>query len=289
MIMSFQKSFATVKLFVAASLCLVTVGSDVYAQAPQKVRFATEGAFVPYNWTEANGTLAGYEIELYKDLCTRAKLDCTIEAQAFDGMIPALNAGKFDAIIAGMSVTPKREEAVLFTTPYAGVGQTFMSLKSSGLPALAGTGSIFSLTSAEVDALAALEKLKPVLKGKVVGVQTSTIGAAFLKKYLDGIVEIREYKTTEQHDLDLLAGRVDVVFASMAYLNTAKKKANNDDLVISGPRFQGGLLGKGAGIAFRKDETALKDKLDTAIEAAKADGTIKALSEKYFGFDVTPR
>jgi len=76
--------------------------------------------------------------------------------------------------------------------------------------------------------------------------------------------------------------------ASRAYLTGSKKKANNADLVISGPRFQGGLLGKGAAIAFRKDETALTNKLDTAIEAAKADGTIKTVSEKYFGFDVTP-
>lgn len=278
-----------IKTLTAAGICLAALMTSAQAQAPQKVRFATEGAFAPYNWTEPNGTLAGYEIDLYKDLCSRAKLECAMEAQAFDGMIPALNAGKFDAIIAGMSVTPKREEAVLFTTPYAGVGQTFMSLKSGSLKELAGTGSIFSLTTGEADAVAAVEKLKPVLKGKVIGVQTSTIGAAFLKKYLDGVVEIREYKTTEQHDLDLLAGRVDAVFASMAYLNSAKKKANNDDLMISGPRFQGGLLGKGAAIALRKDETALKDKLDVAIEAAKADGTIKRLSEKYFGFDVTPK
>lgn len=66
--------------------------------------------------------------------------------------------------------------------------------------------------------------MKPKLKGKDIGVQTSTIGAAFLKQYLDGVVEVREYKTTEQHDLDLYAGRVDAVFASMAYLATARKR-----------------------------------------------------------------
>lgn len=277
------------RTFAAAAAGLVALAGAASAQAPQKVRFATEGAFAPYNYTEPNGTLAGFEIDLYKDLCARAKLDCTIEAQAFDGIIPALNAGKFDAIIAGMSITPKREEAVMFTIPYANIGQIFMTLKTGTIGELGETGTIYSLTTDEAGAKAAVEKLKPKLKGKVIGVQTSTIAAAFMKQYLDGVVEVREYKTTEQHDLDLYAGRVDAVFASLGYLTTAQKKANNPDILITGPRFQGGLLGRGTGIAVRKDATELKAKLDVALEAAKADGTIKKLSEKFFGFDVTPR
>lgn len=272
-------------LAIAAVALGLAAGS---ATAQDKVRFATEGAFAPYNYTEPNGTLAGFEIDLYKDLCARAKLECTIEAQAFDGIIPALNAGKFDAIIAGMSITPKREEAVMFTIPYANIGQIFMTMKSGTLGELGETGTIYSLTTNEAGAKAAIEKLKPKLKGKVIGVQTSTIAAAFMKQYLDGVVEVREYKTTEQHDLDLYAGRVDAVFASLGYLTTAQKKANNPDILITGPRFQGGLLGRGTGIAVRKDATALKEKLDKALEAAKADGTIKTLSLKHFGFDVTP-
>lgn len=278
----------------ATVLALIGLGAlalagSASAQSPQKVKLATEGAFPPYNYTEANGTLAGFEIELYKDLCTRAKLDCSIEAQAFDGIIPALNAGKFDGIIAGMSITPKREEVVLFSQPYTSVGQIFMTLKSGPLGDLSDTGNVYSLTNDEATALAALEKIKPKLKGKVIGVQTSTIGAAFIKQYLGSSVEIREYKTTEQHDLDLMAGRVDAVFASIAYLTSSKKKLANDDIIISGPRFVGGVLGKGSGMAFRKADTALKASFDTAIGAAKADGTIKRLSVQYFGFDVTPR
>lgn len=260
-----------------------------FAQAPQKVRIATEGAFPPYNWTESDGKLAGFEIDLYKDLCARAKLDCTIEAQNFDGMIPALNGGKFDVIMAGMSITPKREEAVLFSQPYTNVGQIFMTLKSGPVGDLGDTGAIYSLDTDQKAAQAAVDKIRPKLKGKVVGVQTSTIGAAFLAQYLGKDVELREYKTTEQHDLDLQAGRVDAVFASIAYLTKSKDKAKNDDIIITGPRFTGGLLGKGAGMAFRKADVELKNKFDSAISAAKADGTIKNLSVKYFGFDVTPQ
>ena len=276
------------RLLAACAIATFAVLTFAQAQTPKKLRFATEGAFPPWNWTEPDGTLAGFEIELNKDLCARVKVECEMQAQAFDGMIPALNAGKFDAIMAGMSVTPKREEAVLFSIPYGTTGQTFATLKSGPVGKLPDTGTLYSLTSDEAGAIAALEKLKPAIRGKIVGVQSSTIAAAFLDKYLKGVVQVREYKTTEQHDLDLLAGRVDIVMASMAYLSTFKAKPGNDDVLVSGPRFQGGLLGKGSAIAFRKTDTELKARFDAAIVAANKDGTVKRLSNKYFGYDVTP-
>ncbi|MFC7400007.1 transporter substrate-binding domain-containing protein [Chelatococcus sp. GCM10030263] len=277
-----------IRKMILALAGLAMLAAPAAAQAPQTVRFATEGAFRPWNWTEPDGTLAGFEIELYKDLCARAKLNCTMQAQAFDGMIPALNAGKFDAIIAGMSATPKRAEAILFTMSYGSTGQSFATLKSSPLANLPDKGKLFPLATDEAAAIVEVEKLKPLLKGKVIGVQSSSIAAAFLDKYLKGVVDIREYKTTEQHDLDLAAGRVDLIMASMAYLTTAASKPGNEDMVITGPRFQGGILGKGSAIGLRKSDTALKAKLDDAIRSAVADGTIKKLSDKYFGYDVTP-
>ena len=276
------------KKTVLAVAALMALAAPALAQAPRTVRFATEGAFRPWNWTEADGTLAGFEIELYKDLCARAKLECTMQAQAFDGMIPALNAGKFDAIMAGMSATPKREEVILFTTSYGSTGQSFATLKASPLSALPDKGALFPLGADETAALAEIEKLKPLLKGKVVGVQSASIAAAFLDKYLKGVVEVREYKTTEQHDLDLASGRVDLIMASMAYLTTAATRPGNEELAITGPRFQGGILGKGSSIGLRKGDTELRAKLDDAIHAAVADGTIKRLSDQYFGYDVTP-
>jgi octopine/nopaline transport system substrate-binding protein len=272
-----------------AIAALMAFAAPSSAQTPQKVRFATEGAFRPWNWTEADGTLAGFEIELYKILCATAKLDCTIEAQPFDSMIPALNAGKFDAIIAGMSATPKREEVILFTTSYGSTGQSFATSKSSPLAALPDKGILFPLGTDEAAAIAEIAKLKPFLQGKVIGVQSASIASAFLDKYLKGVVEPREYKTTEQHDLDLASGRVDLIMASMAYLGTAASRPGNEDMAITGPRFQGGILGRGSAIGLRKTDTELKAKLDAAIRAAVADGTIKRLSEKYFGYDVTPR
>lgn len=274
-----------------ALLVALATGSAAAAQAQEmrKVRFATEGAFPPWNYTEPNGTLAGFEIDLYRDLCARAKLDCTIQAQDFDGTIPALQGGKFDAIISGMSVTPKRQEVVLFTRPYGSTGQTFATAKGGPLAGLPDDGKVFSFNSDEAGTQAEIDKLKPLLKGKVMGVQTASIASAFLDKYLKGVVDIREYKTTDQHDLDLASGRIDIEMASAAYLTTVAKKPGNEEMVLTGPRFTGGVIGIGSAIGVRKTDTELKDKLDAAIADATADGTIAKLSAKYFGYDITPR
>ncbi|HMF68921.1 MAG TPA: transporter substrate-binding domain-containing protein [Phyllobacterium sp.] len=253
-----------------------------------KITIATEGAFKPYNFTKPDGTLDGYEIELSKYLCDHMKVECKIVVQDFDGMIPALNAGKFDAIMSGMSATAKREQIIDFSQSYGSTGQAFATLKSSPLAGMEFKGEVFSLASNEAGAVGALEKLKPLLQGKTIGVQTASTGATFVEKYLKGVVEVREYKTTEQHDLDLAAGRVDLVMASMAYLTTSAAKPGNEEMTVTGPRFQGGFLGKGSSVGMRKNEPELKAMFDKAIDAAKADGTIKTLSQKWFGFDVTP-
>ena len=278
-------------LALAVTSVTLALGSGAMAQGKTwtKVRIATEGAFAPWNFTKPDGTLDGFEIELYQDLCKRMKVECTIEAQSFDGIIPALNAGKFDAIMAGMSATAKREEVMAFTQSYGTTGQTFAVLKSSSLVNLPEKNKVFSLATNEAGVAAAIEELKPYLKGKIIGVQGSSIAANFLDKYLKDVAEIREYKTTEQHDLDLTAGRIDAIMASTAYLTGAAGKPENDQMSLAGPRFQGGMLGRGSSVGLRKSDPELKAMFDKAITEAKADGTIEKLSTKYFGFDITPR
>ncbi|MBB4188851.1 octopine/nopaline transport system substrate-binding protein [Sinorhizobium terangae] len=278
---------------ILAALAVATGLLATTAQAEEKkwtkITIATEGAFPPYNLTKADGTLDGYEIELSKYLCDHMKVECTIIPQAFDGMIPALNAGKFDAIMAGMSATEKRKEVINFSISYGSTGQAFATLKGSELETLPMKGELFSLASNEAGARKAVEELKPLVEGKTIGVQSASIAARFIDEYLKEVVEVREYKTTEQHDLDLVAGRVDLVMASMGYLKTAVEKPANADMTIVGPRFQGGFLGAGSSVGLRKSDTDLQAMFDDAITAAKADGTIKSLSEKWFGFDLTPQ
>ncbi|MEJ5902084.1 transporter substrate-binding domain-containing protein [Ochrobactrum teleogrylli] len=269
---------------------LVVTAASAHAEEKKwtKLTIATEGAFRPYNFTKPDGTLDGYEIELSKDLCARMKVECAMIAQPFDGIIPALNAGKFDAIMAGLTATPKREETIDFSVSYGLTPQTFATLKDSPFAKLPHTGETLYLAKDEAAAQKAIDDVKAEIKGRTIGVQTASLGLSLLDKYFKDSADIREYKTTDQHDLDLKSGRVDLVVASLAYLSDAAKKPGNEDIVMTGPFFKGGILGRGVAVGLRKNEPELQKMFNEAIEAAKADGTIKRLSEKWFGFDVTP-
>lgn len=273
---------------VAAAGILLAVAMPAMAQdLPKEVHIATEGAFAPWNFTRPDGTVDGFEVDLANDLCKRMKVKCTITAQAFDGLIPSLNAGKIDAIMAAMSITPKRQEVIAFSNVYAASGQSFATTKGSPLVALPDMGTMFSLDTDEAAAMAEIEKLKPLLKGKTIGVQGGAISEQFMKKYFGDVVELREYKSTEQHDLDLMAGRIDAVFTSPVYIVTSMKKAGNEEMAMTGPKFRGGLLGLGSGVGLRKADVALKDAFNAAIKAAQADGTVAQLSTKWFGIDIS--
>jgi octopine/nopaline transport system substrate-binding protein len=262
----------------------------VFAQGKkwETVKIATEGAYEPWNFTGPGGKLEGFEIDLANELCGRMKVKCEIVAQDWDGIIPALQAKKYDAIMAGMSITDERKKTIDFSNPYAAGPNGFLVAKNSPLAAMPGAGQAYNLSTQQAEAEKAIEALKPLLKGKTVGVQTSTIHSNFADKYLKDVAEIREYKTTEQHDLDLAAGRIDAVLADATALSGTLRKPEFKDYALVGPSITGGLLGPGVGVGLRQGETDLKQMFNDAVAAAKADGTIKKLSEKWFKIDVTP-
>jgi octopine/nopaline transport system substrate-binding protein len=253
------------------------------------VKIATEGAYAPWNMTAAGGKLEGFEIDLANELCTRMKATCEIVAQDWDGIIPSLQAKKYDAIMAGMSVTDERLKVINFSNPYANDPNGLLVPKNSDLAKMQGTGQRYSLNTQEADAVKAIEAMKPLLKGKTIGVQGATTHANFAEKYFKGTVELREYKSTEAHDLDLSAGRIDGVLADSATLRGTLEKPEFKDFVLVGPGFTGGVLGRGVGVGLRKDDAELKKAFDDAITAAIADGTVKKISEKWFKSDLTPR
>ena len=253
------------------------------------VKIATEGAYEPWNFTGPGGKLEGFEVDLANELCARMKVKCEIVAQDWDGIIPALTAKKYDAIMAGMSITDERKKTIDFSNPYAAGPNGFLVSKDSPLAKMPGTGQAFNLGTQQAAAEKAINEVKPLLKGKTVGVQTSTIHSNFADKYLKDVAEIREYKTTEQHDLDLSAGRLDAIFAGQGALKATQEKPEFKDMIIAGTGMRGGLLGRGVAVGMRKDDTELKKSFDEAIQAAIKDGTVKKLSEKWFKIDTTPR
>jgi octopine/nopaline transport system substrate-binding protein len=272
----------------AVTLSILVAASGAAAQE-KTIKIATEGAYAPWNFTGAGGKLEGFEIDLANDLCARMKVKCEIVAQDWDGIIPALQAKKYDAIMAGMTITDKRQEVINFSIPYADTPSVFLTATNSPLAKLPGTGQALNLSTQQAAAEKAIEDLKPLLKGKSIGVQTSTIQANFADKYLKGTAEIREYKTTEQHDLDLAAGRIDAVFAGAAQIIGTLEKPDFKDYAVVGPSLTGGLLGAGIAVGLRKDEANLKKAFDEAIQGAIKDGTIQKLSVKWFKTNITPQ
>jgi octopine/nopaline transport system substrate-binding protein len=279
------------KLFKAFSLGLLASALAIGGAAAQDrtVKIATEGAYAPWNFTGAGGKLEGFEIDLANDLCARMKVKCEIVSQDFEGVIPALNAKKFDAIMAGMNITDKRLEVIDFSRAYAAGPHGWGVTKDSPLAKLPGQGQRLSLDKDADAAKKMIEEWKPLLKGKTVGVQGSTTNAAFLEKYLKDTITIREYKTTEQHDLDLSAGRLDAIYAAHSSLKATSEKPEFKDMVIAGAALSGDVLGRGVAVGLRKGDAELKSMFDKAIQAAIADGTIQKLTQQWFKIDMTPQ
>ncbi|WP_445500817.1 lysine/arginine/ornithine ABC transporter substrate-binding protein [Microvirga sp. G4-2] len=272
----------------AAALGVLVAVSGASAQE-KTVKIATEGAYAPWNFTGAGGKLEGFEIDLANDLCARMKVKCEIVAQDWDGIIPALQAKKYDAIMAAMTITDKRKEVISFSEPYANAPSTFLVAKDSPLAKMPGTGETLNLNSQQAAADKVIEDIKSFIKGKTIGVQGSTIQANFADKYLKGAAEIREYKTTEAHDLDLSAGRIDAVFAGAAQIIGTLEKPEFKDYTVVGPKLSGGVLGAGIAVGLRKEDQDLKKALDEAIQAAIKDGSVSKLSMKWFKIDITPK
>lgn len=273
----------------AAALGLAAAPASAPASAKEwtQLRIATEGAFPPYNMHGPDGKLIGFEIDLANDLCARMKVKCEVVAQDWDGILPGLNAGKYDAIMAAMSITPKRMEVIAFSLPYAASPTVFATTKGTGLAGLPGDGVRVDLGDAAT-AKTAVDAMRDKLKGKSVGVQVSTIQADFLNTYFKGVVDIRTYKTSDEFFLDLGAGRVDAVLAAAANIKAVMDTPDGKDIAFTGPMFAGGPIGMGSGIGLRKADEDLQGMFNTALKGAAADGTLARLSLQWFKIDLTP-
>ena len=252
------------------------------------VRIATEGAYPPWNDTDASGKLVGFEIDLAADLCRRMKVTCKMIPRAWEGIIPALRAGEFDAIMSGMAITGKRKKRITYSRPFAASPHVFV-VSADGL--LAGvTTKISSVTLGSLDAKekAAVETLRKAFAGRTIGAQAGTVFVNFLRIHMADRAGIRTFKYQGDVDAALLAGRVDALLAQTSYLKPVLDKAQGK-LKVVGPGFTGGSLGEGIGIGIRKEDRALADMFSSAITAAIEEGTLSRLSRKWFGFDLTPK
>ena len=277
--------FARLRAQTAASLMLTGAAQ---AKDWKTVVIGMEGAYEPYNLTDSSGKIVGFEPDLVMDLCARMKVECKIVAQDWDGMIPGLNAGKFDVIMDGMSITEERKKQIDFSNPYSASPAAFVAAKSSPLAKLSDNGKIINLTKDKAAGDASIKALKEALKGKTIGVQVSTTHATFLTETFKDVATIKEYKTTDDRDLDLKSGRIDAELDDQPTLVAMLAKPDAADFAALGPQFTGGTFGVGVGMGIRKADAELTAKFNEALKAAFADGSIQKYSLKWFKIDTTP-
>jgi len=218
------------------------------------VRIATEGAYAPFNYLDDAGELAGFEIDLGDALCERAGVECEWVQNEWDSIIPNLQAGNYDVIMAGMSITDERMETIDFSADY-------YPPEPSRYITRAGE-------ELDVDNL----------EGKKVGAQGATIQAAYAEETFGADNQILTFETPDQSIADLMAGNLDLVLADGGYLQPIVD-GSAGAMVFTGPDV---AIGGGVGMGLRKGDTELKEQMATALEALKADGTVDALLKEYF-------
>ncbi len=263
---------------------LVSLFLTISANA-DKIRIGTEGAYPPWNSKDASGKLIGFEVELAWTLCRYIGQQCEIVEQDWDGMIPALIMRKFDAIMAGMSITAERQKAISFSQGYADEVASLAVMKGSDLEGIS-TSEGINLTKKTGAVKKDLKTLTSALAGKTVCTQTATIHQNFLESGDVGKINVRTYKTQDEVNLDLASGRCDVALAAaVAFTDYAEKSGK--PVVLVGPTFSGGAFGNGVGVGIRKDDTELLKAFNKAIDKARKNGDISRIATKWFGFDAS--
>ncbi len=250
-------------------LSLVMAAGAVQAKDWKVVRIGVEGAYPPFSYTTPDGKLEGFDIDIARALVAAMGAEVKLVAQDWDGIIPALLARKYDAIIASMSITEERKKKVAFSNKYYNTPGKFVCKK----------GAMKDFTRAEV---------AQATKGKSIAVQRATIHDRFVTEQGGEGVKVKRYGTQDDAYLDLVAGRVDMLLAdSVAIDDGFLKKPEGQAFQFIGPDLsEVKYFGEGAGIAIRKQDTDLVELFNQAIVKIRQDGTYKKIQDKYFEFNV---
>jgi lysine-arginine-ornithine-binding protein len=230
------------------------------AFAAEKLKIGTEGALPPFTMISPKGEVVGFDIDIAQALCAKMNVECEVVLFDWDGLIPALNSGKFDMLAASMSVTEERKQAISFTDPYYTNKLQFVAPKSMDF---------------KTD--------KNSLKGKVIGAQRATIAGIWLEDNLEDVVDIKLYDTQENAYLDLSTGRVDaMLFDKYAQWEWLNSQAGKDFEFKGEPVFDDDKIA----IGVRKGDDELRERLNKALAEILADGTYEKINAKYFPFSI---
>ena len=242
-----------------ASACALVFAASA-AQA-ETLKIATEGAYPPFNYVDSNNQLHGFDVDIANALCKQMQVECQIVAQDWEGIIPALLAKKYDAVVASMIATDERKKKIAFSNHYYRTPLSVAVAKDS------------DITDAQTN-----------FKGRTVGAQASSTQAIYAEDhYGPAGADVKFYPTLDEANSDLAAGRVDGVIADKFPLLAWAESAGKDCCKIIGD--VNGTTAD-ASIAVRKEDNALRERLNKALDEIVADGTYKQISSRYFAFDI---
>ena len=225
------------------------------ADTKEVLRIGTEGAYAPFNYTNADGTLGGFDVDIANAICDDMKVTCEIVAQDWDGIIPGLKAGKYDAIVAAMSVTPEREQQVSFTDPYFSNALVFLAKKDS---------SFNPSNSDDINAHS-------------IAAQRSTISSQWLEDTYPK-ANMKLYDTLSNAFLDLGSGRVDAMISDKLPAIEWLSSPSGSNYVLKGEEID---INDNFAIAVRPGDP-LQAKFNESLSNLKANGTYDKINQKYF-------
>lgn len=247
------------KLIVAVSCALALAAGAVHAKEWKDIRIAFDVPYKPFEFKKPNGELTGFEVELARAMCKEMDAKCDLVVQSWDGMIPGLQARKFDAVMSSMSITAKRAEQVLFSEPYYNT-----------------PGAWFAKKSTDLD-----PSNKDEMKGKAVGVQRGTTMDTYVTQNMGDYVKVKRYNTADDMLLDLEGERINVIF--LDYPVGQQVILSQDGYKVVGDKVK---LGKGMAVAMRQRNKDLAEQINKALDKLKNDGTYDKIMKKYFDFDI---
>ena len=246
-------------------ILLAVALTTTIASAQDIIKIGIEGSYPPFSYMNPDKTLGGFEPDLAKLFCEQVELQCEIVQVEFDALIPSLNTKKIDAILASMSITDQRKEAIDFTNKYYQTPAKFVSI------------------------IGDYQTVNPdILKGKTIGVQSGTIHETFANNEFAKYANVRSYRNLDEAIFDLDSSRIDLVFADSVALDDGYlRKGYDKSLEFVGEDYNDkAVFGDGIGIGVRKGDTNLVDKFNEAISKSRADGSYQKVADQYFTIDV---
>lgn len=241
--------------------------AGVAARADDAIKFGVAAEpYPPFSSKDSSGKWVGFEIDLMDAVCAHMQAKCQLVETAWDGIIPALQEKKIDVIWSSMSITAERKQKIDFTDKYYQTPAVLIGPKSESV----------TVDWSNPDSL----------KGKIIGVQTSTIHYNFMQKYFGSTATIKTYDTQDNCNADLVAGRVDLVMADSVALAEFLKSDQGKDIEVKATAPKDPIFGEGVGGGVRKDDPDLRAKLNAALAAVRADGTYDKIAKQYFDFNI---